>query len=144
MKKFIIAAIAAITLVTTAFAANNNDKASSLFKAAYPDATNVHYKTTGELVSISFVLDSTRMQAFYNTSGEQVAISRAISIQNLPLRAQRYMADKFSGYTATEVIEIDHSIEGTNYYVSLVNNNQKVIAQVSVGGEVSVFKKSGR
>ncbi|MDR6340215.1 hypothetical protein HNQ91_003280 [Filimonas zeae] len=144
MKKFIIAAITVITLASTAFAADNNDKATSLFKAAYPGATNVHYKTTGELVSISFVSDSTRMQAFYNTSGEQVAISREISTQSLPLRAQRYITEKFSDYTTKEVIEMDHSTEGTNYYVSLVNGNQKVIAQVSVGGEVSVFKKSGR
>jgi len=144
MKKFIIAAITVITLVSAAFAADNNDKALNLFKAAYPGAEKVHYKTVGELVSISFVLDSTSMQAFYNAEGEQVAVSRVISYKNLPLRALTTLESKFGNYTATEVIEMDHSTEGTCYYVSLKSNNQKLIAQVSVGGEVSVFKKSAQ
>lgn len=144
MKKFIIAAFTVITLTASAFAADNNDKTLHLFKAAYPGATNVHYKTTSELVSISFVLDSTRMQAFYNNEGEQIAVSRVIDLQKLPLHAQTTISQKFNGYTTTEVIEMNHSTEGTAYYVSLVNNSQKVIVQVTVGGEVSVFKKTAR
>jgi hypothetical protein len=144
MKKFIIAAITVITLATSAFAADTNDKAMNLFKAAYPGAEKVHYKTVGELVSISFVLDSTSMQAFYNAEGEQVAISRVISYDNLPQKATLTLESRFSGYTATEVIEMDHGADGISYYVSLLNNSQKVIAQVSVNGEVSVFKKSAK
>jgi len=141
MKKFIIAAITVITLATSAFAADSNDKTLNLFKAAYPGAEKVHYKALGELVSISFVLNGATMQAFYNAEGEQVAISRVIDYKNLPLRAVTTLENKFSGYTATEVIEMEHNTDGTCYYVSLVNNGRKVIAQVSVNGEVSVFKK---
>jgi hypothetical protein len=144
MKKFIIAAITVITLATSAFAADTNDKTLSLFKAAYPGAEKVHYKALGELVSISFVLDNTTMQAFYNADGEQVAVSRVIDYKNLPLRAVTTLQNKFNDYTATEVIEMDHSTEGTSYFVSLVNNSQKVVVKVSVSGEVSVFKKSAK
>ncbi|GGH77978.1 hypothetical protein HNQ91_003983 [Filimonas zeae] len=144
MKKFIIAAITVITLATSAFAADTNDKTINLFKAAYPGAEKVHYKAVGELVSVSFVLDGTNMQAFYNTEGEQIAVSRVTDYKRLPLRATTTLENKFKGYTATEVIEMDHSTEGTSYYVSLVNDSQKVIAQVSVSGEVSVFKKAAK
>lgn len=140
-EKFIIAAIAILTFTAAAFAADHNDKALTLFKAAYPGATHVHYKTVGELVSIRFQLDSTSMQAFYNNEGEQVAVSRVIGYQKLPGRAQSEIAGKFVGYTATEVIEMEHSGEGLCYYVSLVGNNRKIVLQVSPGGEVSVFKK---
>ncbi|GGH59588.1 hypothetical protein HNQ91_000661 [Filimonas zeae] len=141
MKKFIIAAIALISFTTATFAAGNNDKAMDLFKASYPGATQVHYKTVGELVSVRFVLDNTRMEAFYNEEGEQVAISKAISYQNLPVTAIRNIEQKFNGYTATEVIEMEHNTAGTSYYVSLVNNGHKVIVQVRLNGEVSVFRK---
>ncbi|GGH78002.1 opacity protein-like surface antigen [Filimonas zeae] len=144
MKKFIIAAITVITLATSAIAADTNDKAMNLFKAAYPGAEKVHYKAVGELVSITFQLEGTSMQAFYNAEGEQVAVSRVIDYKKLPLRAVTTLENKFNGYTATEVIEMDHSTEGTSYYVSLVNDSQKVIAQVSMNGEVSVFKKSAK
>lgn len=141
MKKFITAVITVITLTASAFAADYNDKAISLFKAAYPGASNVHYKTVGELVSIRFQLDSTSMQAFYNLDGEQVAVSRAVNFQKLPMRAQRDIESRYNGYTATEVIEMEHSTEGTSYYVSLSASGRKVIVQVSLAGEVSVFKK---
>lgn len=144
MKKLLIAAITVITLTASAFAADTNDKMLNLFKAAYPTAEKVHYKAVGELVSISFVLNNTNMQAFYNSEGEQVAVSRVIAYNNLPSRSQITLASKFKGFTATEVIEMDHSTEGVSYYVSLESNNQKVIAQVSTGGEVSIFKKSAR
>ncbi|BAV05487.1 hypothetical protein SAMN05421788_10561 [Filimonas lacunae] len=143
MKKFIIAAITFITLATTAFAADNNSHVASLFKAAYPNATNVHYKSIGEVVSISFVDNGNNMQAFYN-EGEQIAISRTISLQQLPSRAITALQNRFNGYATTEVIELDHNIEGTSYYVSLETSSQKVVAQVSVNGEVSLFKKSAK
>ena len=144
MKKFIIAAITVIALATSAFAADTNEKTMNLFKAAYPGATNIQYKALRELVSVSFVLDSTSMQAFYNADGEQVAVSKVITYQQLPLRATITLENKFKGYTTAEVIEMDHSTEGVSYYVSLVNDSQKVIAQVSTSGEVSIFKKSAR
>jgi hypothetical protein len=144
MKKFIIAAITALTFTASAFAADTNNETMNLFKATYPGATQVHYKTIGELISVSFVLDSTSMQAFYNEAGEQVAVSRTISCEKLPLRAAITLAGNYNRYAVTEVIEMDHSTEGTSYYVSVENNSQKVILQVRVNGEVSVFKKSAK
>ncbi|GGH59245.1 hypothetical protein HNQ91_000590 [Filimonas zeae] len=144
MKKFIIAAITVFAITSSAFAAGNNDKTMNLFKATYPEATQVHYKTVGDLVSVRFLLDKTKMEAFYNEEGEQVAISKTINYQNLPAPAIRNIEKKFAGYTTTEVIEMDHNTAGTSYYVSLVNNEKKVIAQVSLNGEVSVFRKSAR
>lgn len=144
MKKFIIAAITVITLITSAFAADVNDKTLNLFKAAYPGAEKVHYKTVGELVSITFVLNNTSMQAFYNEEGEQVAVSRVIAYKQLPLKAIHVLGNKFCGYTATEAIEMEYKNEDTAYYVSFVNDSQKVIVKVSAGGEVSTFKKSAK
>lgn len=145
MKKFIIAAITIISMTSAAFAADNNDKTMDLFKASFPAAKQVHYKTVGDqLLSVQFVLDSTRMQAFYNEEGEQVAISKVISYQNLPAAAISNIEKRFNGYTPTEVIEMDYSTTGTSYFVSLVNNEQKVIAQVSLKGEISIFRKSAR
>lgn len=141
MKKFIIAAITIITLATSALANDVNDKTLNVFKAAYPAAENIHYKALGEMISISFVLEGTRMQAFYSADGEQIAASRIIGYKKLPLRSLTAIENKYKDYTASEVIEMDHSTEGVSYFVSLKKENEKVIVQVSLQGEVSVFKR---
>ncbi|BAV04831.1 hypothetical protein SAMN05421788_11849 [Filimonas lacunae] len=144
MKKFIIAAIAFISMTSMALAAGNNEKTLDLFKASYPEAKKIHYKTVGDLLCVHFVLDSTQMEAFYNEEGEQVAISKVISYQNLPALAISNIENNYSGYTVTEVIEMEHNATGTSYFVSLVNNEQKVITQVSLNGKISLFRKSAR
>ncbi|BAV04229.1 hypothetical protein SAMN05421788_10442 [Filimonas lacunae] len=145
MKKLIIAALLSITVATSTFATviNNESNIMALFTTAYPTATQVHYKTVGELISVTFILDKHSMQAFYNAEGDKVAESKVISITDLSKAAQENIYRSHPNSIVTEVVEMNAAQEGASgYYVSLVNETHKVILKVSASGEVSVFKKN--
>lgn len=143
MKKFILSAIAMIVIAGTAMANNTvNEKVTALFKAAFPGATNVNWKTTDDYTTVSFTVNSQNMQVFYDNDGAEFATTRAIQLNSLPMRALITLQNKYSDYTATEAIEFNHAQDGRCYYVSLNNDKQKLIVKISGQGEVSVFKKS--
>jgi len=143
MKKLLIAAVLTIVVAATASAGSfvENAKLEALFKAAYPGATDVHYKTAGELISISFMYDGHAMQAFYNDSCEKVAVSKAIVFSALPMRGQDAINSRYPGYTATEAVEMDSQMEGLCYYVSIKNDTKRLIVRLSPGGDLELFKR---
>lgn len=140
MKKLVIAAVAVVTL--TAFAADISTGIMNLFNTPYPGAGKMHYKTVRELASIDFLLHGTHMQAFYSNDGEPTGTSDIICYKSLPRSLQAMLDSRFKDYTATEVIEMKPGTAGTLYYVWLVKGHEKVIAQISTNGEVSLFKQS--
>ncbi|GGH62121.1 hypothetical protein HNQ91_001204 [Filimonas zeae] len=143
MKKLLIAAVLTIVVAATASAGSfvENAKLEALFKAAYPGATHVHYKTVGDLISVSFMLDHHAMQAFYDIEGEKVAVSKAILFSTLPMRGQEAIKTRYAGYTATEAIEMDSQMEGVCYYISLKNDTRKIVVRLSPNGDLELFKR---
>lgn len=143
MKKLFIAALLTIVVAVTASAGSfvENAKLEALFKAAYPGATHVHYKTVGELISITFIWENHNMQAFYNSDAEKVAVSRVIKFGSLPMRGQEAVNQRYAGYNITEVIEMDSQEEGVCYYLSLNKDAKKLIVRLSVLGDLNVFKR---
>lgn len=140
MKRFIILAITILILVLSALAADTS-KVLALFRASYPNATHIHYKITGDLVSIQFVHEGIQLNAYYNEDGDQIALSRVIPYKQLPLQALTTIKKRFPAYTPAETIEMEHSVEGTSYYAALENDKEKVIVIVSRSGDVNVFKR---
>lgn len=141
MKRFIILAITILILIASALAADTSQLLAQ-FKARYPDATDIQYKMTGDFFSILFVQNGVKMNIFYNEAGDQVAISRVINYNTLPPKSQAAMQNRYKGYTPAETIEMNHSMEGTAWYVSLENPQWRVIVMVSLSGDVSLFKKT--
>jgi hypothetical protein len=79
------------------------------------------------------------MEAFYNGTGEKIGSSRAISIDELPLKAKRSFAKDYADYTVKEVIEFNGTDE-TAYYLSAENEKTAVILKVNSVSELSTYK----
>lgn len=142
MKKFLLAALLFATAATTAIASNKDYKAvSNLLKRDFPAASNISYKEGKDFTTVNFVWNNQRLQAFYDHEGNKIGTSRAIQLDALPMKAYQAIQEKYAGYTATEAIEMDYVQQEVYYYVSLQNEKQKLILQISSYGEVSVFKK---
>ncbi|MFL9482519.1 hypothetical protein ACI6Q2_07045 [Chitinophagaceae bacterium LWZ2-11] len=144
MKKLIITAVLAITVLTGAFANNNETlkfKGADKFSTDYPMASNVKYKVTKDYTQVSFIVNGDVMQSFYNVKGELIATSHHIALRVLPQEALETIQDKYTdkGYKITEAIEMDHEDNGLNYYVTLTAKDKKVVLEISKEGEVSVF-----
>jgi len=143
-SKLFIATAASLAIAIGAFAKGTsatNTVAFKQLKAEFKDAANVTWSSTQtNLTEASFEWNGQKLHAFYNADGDQVAVSREVSDDKLPLKAMQTIKSKYDGYKTLEAIEYNSAEEGLSYYVSLENANKKVILKVSVEGSVSVFK----
>lgn len=144
MKKIFAAALATVLFASAALAHTSDNKAiaAHLLKKDFPAAQINSVKETSDYTVVNFTLDKQDMQAFYNNEGKQMATSRAIQLQTLPLNASQALASKYAGYQVTEAIEYNDAETGITYYVSVQNASQRLVLQADTDGTLSVFKKT--
>jgi hypothetical protein len=144
MKKLFTAAIVALAITTTAFAADItkvNFQTLQNFKNTFVDAEDVQWSVRNDYAKASFIDDGDKMEAYFDLSGDLIGTSRAITTQVLPKAARKHINKKYSDYTWKEVIEFKGK-DSEHYFVSLNNNKENVILQISKEGDVSVFKST--
>lgn len=142
MKKIFIAITLMAALSTSAFASPKTDaKALKHLTSQFKDATNITWKTTDNYTKATFNWNNQVIEVFYNSDGDNIATGRHITQEALPLNALKVINDEYKDYAVTEAIEMNSIEAGTNYYVSLLKDQHKVILEITPGGSVSVFKK---
>ncbi len=144
MKKVFFAAIVAVTLATSSFAADTkvNDRVAYSFKNDFAKAQSVKWGTAGKYVSATFVENNETVKAFYSVAGDLVGTSRSIGVDQLPMSAKRLLGKKYSDHAVKEAITFEQEGEIT-YYVSVENDKQSVILEVK-NGLASIFKKTSK
>jgi hypothetical protein len=144
MKKLFFAAVLSVftSMAALAHDVRDNSMLSKLFKAEYPEAKDIRWKTTNSYTSVSFVLHNERLQVFYSNDGTKMGTSRSVQLQQLPPHAQKIIGKRYADYKVTEAIEFDQAQDGIIYYVSLKDTRHNVVLQVSALGEVSEFRKT--
>ena len=91
-------------------------------------------------IKATFNWNDQKLEVFYNQQGETIAESRAIEVNNLPVKAQQHLAKKYAGFTISEAIEYTSDATGLCYFVSVVKDGVKNILQISTEGTVSKYK----
>ncbi|MCW3109009.1 MAG: hypothetical protein JWQ09_3515 [Segetibacter sp.] len=144
MKKLFLVALLAVTVAASAFAKDTkkvNAAAIGNFKVEFKRASDVTWTVNDNYVKATFILNNERMEAFYNENGERIGTSRAITLDELPVKAKRAFAKKFDGYTVKQAIEFDGT-EETAYYLSAENEKESVILKVDNSEGLSTFKRT--
>src|SRR5206468_1765583 len=118
-----------------------NTVAVNNFKVEFKNASDVTWTATDTYVKATFILNSEKIEAFYNENGEKIGTSRAISIEELPVKAKRAFAKKFDGYTVKQAIEFNGT-EETAYYIAADNEKEAVILKVTSSDELSTYKRT--
>ena len=145
MKRLFFAALTAVLVGTSAFAADIKDaskvsyKVRTIFDAKFNGASNIEWTLREDYTKASFILADQQVEAFFSTEGELIATSRKVEFSKLPLNAIQSIQKKYAAYTVSETIEMDQDGE-KSYYVSLQKNDRKQILQVSFYGTVSVYR----
>ncbi len=142
MKKLLLAVLIAVAAGTSAFAADASKvsyKVKTSFEAQFYGAKDVSWNVTPDYTRFVFTLADEKIEAFYNSDGEQIGVSRKIEFKGLPLAAIQKIQKNYADYTVKETIEFDQNGD-KHYYVSLENGNQKKVLEVSLYGNVSVFQ----
>lgn len=137
-----------LTTITLSSFANNitgvNEKVISSFKKSFHNAEVVRWEIKNNLYKITFKNFDREMFAYYNAAGDQVAISRNISIDQLPLALGAELKNKyFSQSWLTELFEVSANGE-TAYYATIECATHITILKAEGTAGWAMFKKDKR
>ena len=142
MKKFIISLVAVVTLIsTTAFAGSKEriNPALATFQREFKGAEQVKWNEGKEAITAAFVLNSFRVEAYFNYSGELIGTARNILFNQLPLTVTKEINNRYGSAPVYEIIEYNAGNE-TFYDMTVELRTKKLTVRATVGGELSVEK----
>jgi hypothetical protein len=129
MKKKMLVFATALTLTMSAvFAATPNDVPAAVVAELHNDfktANDVQWKTTEKFYKATFTSNGIRLEAFYGTDGNFLAVSRNLTADQLPLPLIMETEKKGDMGTITDLFEIS-SPNGTAYYITVQKGKQTV------------------
>lgn len=146
MKKEIIVFIFFLNGFTySAFAANKFDatpQAKESFKKEYPEALYSKWETLqdGSVYSVRFVYNKQSLVAYYNEYGKAVGLAKIITIDKLPVRVKKAIADH---YPVSEILNIQELImDGrSSFYFDIKSNYTRFFIHVSDEGKIKLVHR---
>lgn len=116
---------------------------------------NAAWKRTRNFDEASFTKDGKVITAFYDWDSKLVGTVSPKSFSDLPVAAQEYINSKYSGWAKNDVILFDDNElnesdmllygkqfdDADNYFIELSKDNQKIVLESSMMGNVSYFTK---
>ena len=146
MKKLLLAILVVAGLGTSAFATDVtkvSSRAQSSFEARFGNAQNVKWIAKDSYNKVTFTLAGEDVEAFFATDGDLIGLSRKVELKNLPLTAIEKIKKEYADYSVKEVIEFEQN-EEKSFYVSLQKADKKQILEVSLYGNVSVYRGNSK
>jgi hypothetical protein len=143
MKKAILGLALSLLIGTASFANNDetiNQKAEQSFKKEFVHAKDVSWQKSGDLVKATFTLNERVLFAYYNETGDLVAITRNITTDQLPIALLASLKKNYSEYWVSDLFEMVSGGQ-SNYYITLENADHKVVLKSDDFANWSTFKK---
>lgn len=135
MKKNILILTAAFLLSFSAIFANDSNPVPQLIvkelNREFKNPTDVQWKITGNYYKAFFTVDGYALEAFYSHLGELIALSRNITLDQLPMSLLKEAIEKISTNQVTEFFEL-LTDRGTEYFL-----------RFNTGKDVKTFKSEG-
>ena len=127
MKQIITFAFALLlTIVSFAKTVDSvKGEINASFKKNFRNAQLMSTETHQAFTKLTFKMNDAIMFAFYNNSGELLAVTRNITSSNLPMNLLLSLKNDYSAYWITELFEFTGDNAGC-YYVSLESADGKV------------------
>jgi len=146
MKKFIIAALIAVTFTTTVFASETkvNYKALNHFTSVYSNAKSVTWETKEKFIRATFIENGEKTEVYYTTDGDLIGTSNKLLFKDLPSKVIKAVKQRYTEteYTVGECISFTNDTDVITYYVTVENEKEKKVLSVTESGSVSVFKRT--
>jgi len=101
MKKLLLTALIAVSLISSSFAASpvTDKKIGSVLTRAFDNyfsnVSDVKWDITPNFAKATFVNNNVTTEAFFDLSGEFIGSSSAITLDKLPTAAKRTFAKKY-------------------------------------------------
>jgi len=95
------------------------------FKSTFGNAKEVGWTASNKMYKAQFTLDGQHISAFYNADGQMVALSRNITVSQLPVMLQASLKKESKNSWISELYEYATE-EGTTYYATLEDADMKI------------------
>jgi len=143
MKKTIIGLVAASFVTITTFGRDREPNPSVLqaFNTEFKKATNVEWHERPDFAKVNFILNGSRVEAYYEFDGELIGTARTILFDQLPLAALKKIETRFPQAAYYDLTEYDKRGE-IFYMLTVEQGSKKLTVKVFPSGDVSVEKKS--
>jgi hypothetical protein len=110
------------------------------FKSSFKSATEVNWTVNENFYKANFSMNGQNVTAYYNTTGQMIALTRNISSLQLPITLQANLKNNYDGYWISDLVEMAND-EGTSYFITLENADTKLILKSTSGSEWTNYKK---
>jgi hypothetical protein len=143
MKKLIIAFVAVGALVSTSAFAGGREKinpALTTFQKEFKGATDVKWNEGKDAITAAFVLNNSRVEAYFDYTGELLGTARSIMFTQLPLSVVKELSNRFESAPIYDIIEYTRDAD-TFYDMIVETPTKKLRVRATVSGEVSVVKR---
>jgi hypothetical protein len=141
MKKVLLTlAIAVSSIISFAGEVNVSKDVINAFNKEFNGAKEVIWTTGADFYKASFVMNEQYITAFYTKEGEFMGMTRNISSVNLPLKLQNKVRSEYSQFWITDLFELSDN-DGTHYYITVENADQKIMLKSNDDISWSTFKK---
>ena len=142
MKK-IITILAMTLIVSTSFASIEpqtvSGQALNTFNSEFVGATDATWTINKDFYQVSFTLDGQQLFAYYNKSGEFMAVSQNISSVQLSNYLKKGLKKVMSNRWITDLFEITNN-DQTSWYVTIESADEKIVLRSDNGGKWRVFQ----
>jgi hypothetical protein len=144
MKKLTII-LATMLTVSTAFAFTGketiNGRALNSFRNEFIHATNATWTNSKDFDKVTFTMNGQQLEAFYNKSGEFMAMTQNISSVQLPASLKKSLKKSMSQGWITDLFEITNMDESA-WYVTVETADSKIVLRSINGSGWTVFQKN--
>ncbi len=133
MKRFLITLTVLFSLISmSSFASDSkvDSRVLKSFQSSFKNATEVDWTVTNNFYKANFSLNGQYVAAYFDGSGNMMAITRNISSTQLPISLQTNLKNNYEGFWISDLFEVANE-EGTTYYVTVENADTKLILRSS-------------
>jgi hypothetical protein len=142
MKKLVLTlAIAITTLCAFAGEAGVDQKVLNAFSKDFKTAREVAWTIGTNYYRADFTYNEKHVFAYYDKSGELIALTRYVSPNDIPLALQGSLKKNYSDYWISDLFEISNN-EGTAYFVTVENAETKLVLKASDATTWNQFNKA--
>jgi hypothetical protein len=129
-KRILLLSIALVSFTAFSFAADAprliSKNVISSFQKEFSNAKDVKWQNGTNFIKAQFTDNGKVLYAYYNYSGQLIAVTRYISPENLPLELLSSLRKNIGSFWVSDLFEIQTET-GTAYYATLENADQIVV-----------------
>jgi hypothetical protein len=143
MKRFLITLTVLFSLISmSSFASDSkvDSRVLKSFETSFKNATEVDWTVTNNFYKAKFSLNGQYVAAYFDASGNMMAITRNIGSTQLPISLQTNLKNNYEGLWISDLFEVANE-EGTTYYVTVENADTKLILKSSNSDWVTYQKE---